>query len=133
MPGDGGRTKMLRKVLIVESDLSVRNYLAELFQKRALEYDTVESGADALDAVRRSSFDLCLLDINMHDVQGFDIAKAIRARSSSKIVLMTGSYSLDIIENAWTCAEYLLLKPFTPAELMNVLNMLFFDCSYNTQ
>lgn len=123
---------MLRKVLIVESDISVRNYLAELFQKRALEYDAVGNGAGALDAVRRSSYDLCLLDINVQDVHGFEIAKAIRNRSASKIVLMTGTYSLDIIENAWTCAEYLLLKPFTPAELMNVLNMLFFDYSCNT-
>jgi len=124
--------RMLRKVLIVESDISVRNYLADLFQKRDLPYDAVESGEGALDAVRRSSYDLCLLDINANDVHGFEIARAIRTQSSSKIVLMTGTYSLDIIENAWTCAEYLLLKPFTPTELMSVLNMLCFNYSCNT-
>jgi len=123
---------MLGKVLIVESDITVRNYLANLFQKRDLEYDAVENGAGALDAVHRSSYDLCLLDINTNDVQGFEIARAIRTRSSSKIVLMTGTYSLDIIENAWTCAEYLLLKPFTPTELMSVLNMLYFNYNCNT-
>lgn len=123
---------MLRKVLIVESDISVRNYLAEWFQKKNIDHDAVGSGAGALDAIDKNYYDICLLDIHIKDMHGFETAREIRNRSASKIILMTGSYSLEIIENAWRCGEYLLLKPFTPMELMNVLNLLFYNYNSHT-
>ncbi len=82
-----------KQILVVEDN--VVNQKVAVGQLRHLGYDAdvVASGAEAIEAIRRHPYDLILLDCQMPDIDGYDVARAIRQIESETrrvpIVAMT--------------------------------------------
>ena len=96
----------------------VRNLLKELGYANA---DEAEDGTDALAKLRASKFDFVVSDINMPNMNGFDLLKAIKADDSLKhlpVLMVTAeARKEDIVLAAQSGASGYIVKPFTKATL----------------
>ena len=107
-------------ILLAEDDPNLgqllKNYLI------AREYDTtlVSDGAQALQVFRKDKYQLCLLDVMMPELDGFTLAKEIRALDPHIPVIFLTAKNLkeDVIEGFKSGADDYLTKPFSMEELL---------------
>ncbi|MCX8017083.1 MAG: chemotaxis response regulator CheY [Rhodocyclaceae bacterium] len=96
----------------------VRNLLKEIGYANAEE---AEDGAAALAMLRSSKFDFVVSDINMPNMNGFELLKQIRADENLKhipVLMVTAEAKKeDIIAAAQGGASGYIVKPFTKATL----------------
>jgi DNA-binding response OmpR family regulator len=111
---------MNKKILLAEDDSNLgvllRTYLA------AKNYDTIlaMNGKSALKAFSSETFDLCILDIMMPEMDGLVLAKSIRnINPSIPVIFLTAkNQKEDIIEGFKTGADDYITKPFSMEELL---------------
>ena len=96
----------------------VRNLLKELGHQNV---DEAEDGEAALKKLRGGGFDFVVSDVNMPNMNGFDLLRAIRADDSLKalpVLMVTAEAKKeDIITAAQAGASGYIVKPFTKATL----------------
>ena len=110
---------MADKVLIVDDDQAVSSILYKVVKSNGIDADTVSSGEEALKILSSHPYDLILLDINMHGMDGFEVIQTIRRRGlKTPIIIVSGRkedfdtlYGLDI------GADDYVTKPFNPVTL----------------
>ena len=104
----------MKKISIVDDEILIRFSLASIFRDPRAELYAVETGIEALDAVRNHHLDLCFLDIHLSDLNGLDIMKALRSISPwTRIIVMTGSLTTDaMMGSIRDNAHCLIAKPF---------------------
>ncbi len=80
------------------------------------------NGMDALEHLEEINPDLVLLDIQMPEMDGFEVYEQIRKKSEVPIVFLTGEKSIETIEraNALGAVDY-IVKPFIPQVLLETL------------
>ena len=76
-------------VLIVEDEESLADPLAFLLRKEGFEASIVNDGASALTAFDRVNPDIVLLDLMLPGMSGTEICKALRAKSSVPVIMVT--------------------------------------------
>lgn len=113
----------LEKVLIVDHDPLVRNFLAEKLLGKNLDVYTAENGQTALALIKEHIFDLIITDMKMPDLTGIDLLHKIKETSPHTIVVVLTAYGS--IENAVEAmrlgAFNYLIKPFSPDTIDAVL------------
>lgn len=77
-----------RRVLVVDDNADCADSLAELLQCYGAETCVAYGGAAALEALERFRPDLALMDIGMPGMDGFETARAIRARPEGRDLVM---------------------------------------------
>ena len=106
-------------VLIVDDDESVQTVLYKVIRSNGIEAKIASSGEQALEILAKHRFDLILLDVNMHGIDGFDVIRLLRQRGvRTPIIIVSGRqedydtlYGLDI------GADDYVTKPFNPVVL----------------
>ncbi len=117
-----------RKKLLVVDDISVnRSLLIDLLAPLGFELRDVASGADALQAAPVFAPDLIFLDLRMPGMDGFELARKLRASTSGarlKLVAMSASALSFNRNDAFDagCDDF-LAKPFREADLLAKLAM----------
>jgi two-component system chemotaxis response regulator CheY len=114
-----------KRILIVDDEEEVRALLKCIFETQKPDYQVVTApdGFTAMGRLIQQGFDLVLTDWRMGDMDGLELAEAIRDISpDTRILLMTGSATPELDGavkslglNGW------LEKPFTPAHILNVV------------
>jgi CheY-like chemotaxis protein len=66
-------SQQLRRVLVVEDDERQRDSIRQLLESRDVEITAVSSGADALGALRTTTFDCVVMDLHLPDLSGYDL------------------------------------------------------------
>ena len=110
---------MADTVLIADDDEAVLTMLYKVIKSNGIEADTVSSGEAALERLGQKAYDLILLDVNMHGMDGFQVVQSIRRRGlKTPIIIVSGRkedydtlYGLDI------GADDYVTKPFNPITL----------------
>jgi two-component system chemotaxis response regulator CheY len=101
----------------------VRNLLKEIGYQNA---DEAEDGNAAMQMLKTSSFDFVVSDINMPNMNGFELLRQIRADEGLKaipVLMVTAEAKKeDIITAAQAGASGYIVKPFTKATLEEKLN-----------
>lgn len=101
----------------------VRNLLKEIGYNHA---DEAEDGIAALHKLRAGSYDFVVSDLNMPNMNGFELLSSIRADASLKslpVLLVTAEAKKeDIVTAAQAGASGYIVKPFTKATLEEKLN-----------
>lgn len=103
-------------VLIVDDDFMVAKvhagFVAALDGFEVL--GTAATGADALDAVRRLTPDLVLLDVYLPDMTGLDVLQRLRADGSpADVIMITAARDVDSVRSALRGGVlHYLVKPF---------------------
>ncbi|MBD3237180.1 MAG: response regulator [Candidatus Eisenbacteria bacterium] len=115
----------LRKILIVDDDVAVTNYLMVfLMQTERFETTVVNDSREVsplLDAVR---FDLILLDMDMPHVSGMDILKEMRSREiKTPVIVLTGVSDVDLAVRSMKLGAFdYLTKPVEEEHLLEVID-----------
>jgi len=96
----------------------VRNLLKELGYQDA---DEAEDGQVALQKLRAAKYDFVVCDINMPNMNGFELLAAMRAEDALKtipvLVVSAEAKKEDIVKAAQSGANGYIVKPFTKATL----------------
>jgi DNA-binding response OmpR family regulator len=104
------------RVLLVEDDDAIAAPLAEGLGREGLDVQRVATGQAALDA---SPADLVLLDLGLPDLDGLEVCRQLRARSSVPVIVITArGEELDRVLGLELGADDYLVKPFGFRELM---------------
>src|SRR5262245_60873688 len=102
------------RILVVDDDPGVVDYLCEMLRDHGWTANGVGSGKAALEQVDRERFDLVLADVEMPGMRGLDLLAALRQRRRAPIVvLMTAFGSIDMAVHAVRSgAADFVAKPF---------------------
>lgn len=114
LPVRGGE----RRVLVVEDDEAVRSFTARALRSHGYRVETVGQARSALEVLQRSTFELVLADVVMHGMDGFELARRIRALPGGpRVLLMSGYPGEEARGGRPGSGPALLRKPFTAQEL----------------
>jgi two-component system, OmpR family, response regulator len=107
-------------ILIIDDEPGVRDLLKDALGNAGYQVECATNGADGLDQLRRRSADLCIVDINMPTMNGFEFMEKLRAHDSKTPVLMlTARDSGDDVERGLRGgADDYVRKPFSLDELL---------------
>lgn len=114
------------RVLVVEDDTEVRDFLLRVVREAAWAADSAVSGRAALDALMSGVYDLALLDVGLPDIDGFEVCRQLRARGDRTPVLMLTARNAvnDRVRGLDVGADDYLAKPFAVSELLARLRAL---------
>ena len=112
---------MTYRILLVEDNVQICRMIADYFSAQPdniCQLDTVQNGADGLDAARSGEYDLILLDVMLPDLDGFSICRSIRAVSDIPLLFLTARAREEDVLYGYTlgCDDY-VVKPFSLATL----------------
>ena len=107
------------RVLIVEDDRQIREVIGDYFGRRdQIALDFAEDGNIGLSKILNELYDLIVLDIMMPGLDGFELCKIIRKRSSVPVVFLTGRVrEEDVLYGYELGADDYIVKPFSIAIL----------------
>ena len=110
------------KFLIVDDFSTMRRIIRGLLKEMScLNADEAEDGAVALTLLKQNKYDFVVSDINMPNMNGFELLKAIKAEDSLKhlpVLMVTAeARKEDIVLAAQMGASGYIVKPFTKATL----------------
>lgn len=110
---------MTDRVLIVDDDPSVCKLLEKVMRSNELETTSVSGGREALEVLRNEAFDVILLDINLGDIEGFDVLKSLRdSGNRTPVMIISGrSEDYDSLYGLSLGADDYITKPFRPLVL----------------
>ncbi|GAB2594962.1 response regulator transcription factor [Microlunatus antarcticus] len=107
-----------RVAVVIEDDADIRNLLAAILDQAGFTCHTCESGAEGIEAVRTYDPILTTLDISLPGIDGFEVARQIRAFSSTYIIMLSArDEEIDTLMGLDAGADDYLTKPFRPREL----------------
>jgi two-component system, chemotaxis family, chemotaxis protein CheY len=110
------------KFLIVDDFSTMRRIVRNLLKEAGFaNADEAEDGAAALAKLRTVSFDFVVTDINMPNMNGFELLSQIRADAALKhlpvLMITAEARKEDIVMAAQAGASGYIVKPFTKATL----------------
>ena len=114
------------KILIVEDEVLLANSLKTLLEKKGFTVEVAYDGETGKDYAETGVYDLLILDVMMPKLNGYDLARQVRAeRCATPILILTAKGELeDRIEGLNAGADYYLTKPFDTRELLACINAL---------
>ncbi len=110
---------MKKRVLLLEDDVTLNETIVDYLENLGYDVITFYDGFTAQDAIYEQSFDILLLDVNVPDINGFEILKNTRAEgTTTPAIFITSLNSMDDLENGYEsgCDDY-IRKPFALKEL----------------
>ena len=105
------------RILLVDDEQSIQKLLSYPLRKEGYEVVPALDGREALDRVRDGTFDLVVLDVMLPKVDGFDVCRQIRARSTVPIIMLTAkAEEIDKVLGLELGADDYITKPFSMRE-----------------
>lgn len=114
------------KILVVEDAPDISSLLKIYFVSQGYEVMTAMRGKDALDICRKTPPNLALLDVNLPDMEGYDIGKSLRASPLTRhipIIFLTarGERQDRLRGLGEVQAQYYIVKPFDIEEVHTIV------------
>jgi two-component system, OmpR family, KDP operon response regulator KdpE len=107
------------RILVIDDEPQIRRIMRETLTSAGYEIDDARHGLEGLEKVRSFHPDLVLLDINMPEMSGVEVCKAIRADSDIGIIMLTVRKSdADKVAALDAGADDFISKPFSTPELL---------------
>jgi two-component system chemotaxis response regulator CheY len=111
-----------RTVLIVDDSATIRAFARIFLKGLGVEIAEAEDGAQALDLVRKAAPDLCVVDVDMPNMDGLTFTRELRKDlrlAKLPVVLLTGDRTEETREKGRAAgANDLLQKPIKGPELV---------------
>ena len=109
----------MKTILIVDDELKILRLARDYLEHAGFTVLIAETGTNALAIARQSRPDLIVLDLGLPDLDGLDVARALRKESNVPIIMLTarGDESDKLVGLELGADDY-LTKPFSPKELV---------------
>lgn len=107
-------------VLVVDDEVAITDLITEVLSIAGYQVTTSSDGLDALNQIRRSKFDLILLDVNLPKVDGFAVLEKIREGAPTQPIIMISARidKDDVTRGLRLGADDYVRKPFSVEELV---------------
>jgi DNA-binding response OmpR family regulator len=114
------------RILIVEDEVPVARQIASALTEAGHDPKGVHDGEGALDEMRKTPFDLIVLDIILPGMDGFDVLRHLRSQHmTSRVLMLTARREVkDRVTGLQLGADDYLPKPFAMRELVARVNAL---------
>ncbi|MFC4245239.1 MtrAB system response regulator MtrA [Gryllotalpicola reticulitermitis] len=110
---------MSTRILVVDDDTALAEMIGIVLRSDGFEPVFCADGAQAVDAFRKASPDLVLLDLMLPGLDGIEVAERIRSFSGTPIIMLTAkSDTADVVRGLESGADDYMVKPFNPKELV---------------
>lgn len=108
---------MQYKILMVDDDLELLKMLGSYFEIKGYTVTRAENGIEAIEKVRERP-DIILLDVNMPQIDGLEVCRQIRDKTSAPIIFLTAkAEEEDKVNGLMSGGDDYILKPFSLKEL----------------
>jgi len=110
-------------ILVVEDENIARRNLEHILKKEGYAVITADSGAKALDLLRRRDFDLILTDLKMEKVDGMQVLEKTRElHPYTEVIMITGYATVDSAVAAMKEGAYhYIAKPYRIDEIRQIV------------
>ena len=114
------------KILIIEDEQLLADSIKAVLEKKGFQVEAVYDGETGVEYATLGMYDLLILDVMMPGLDGYQVARKVRAdRCSTPILMLTAKSGIeDRIEGLNAGADYYLSKPFDTRELLACINAL---------
>ena len=114
------------KILVVEDEKLLADTIQTMLEAKGYETEAVYNGEDGRNYGETGIYDLLILDVMMPKMNGFEVARALRAAHvATPILMLTAKSELDDrVYGLDSGADYYLTKPFDSRELLACVNAL---------
>lgn len=108
-----------KRILYVEDDNTLAFLTADNLEQK-YEVAHFANGKEAFEAFKKEEFDLCILDVMLPEMDGFELAEAIRKRNMEVPIIFLSAKTLkeDRIKGLKLGADDYLVKPYSMEELV---------------
>lgn len=112
------------KILLVEDDTSLGFLMLDFLESNGFDVKLYRDGESGLNGFKAGQFDFCIFDVMLPGIDGFTLAKRVRAENKTiPIVFLTArSMKLDKLEGFNLGADDYITKPFDEDELLCRIN-----------
>ena len=122
---------MRKNILIIDDDRDLRDFLQQALSAAGFHVETTYRGAEGLRKLLTEDFHLALIDINMPEISGPNICRALRKHDKTRhlpVVMVTATFhspqQIAEAKNDYGADDF-LLKPFTGIDLQHLLERVF--------
>ncbi len=117
----------MKKVLVVEDELSIAKLLQYNLEKDGYEVDVAMDGQEGFDMAKEGVYDIILLDIMLPGKDGMDVCRELRQEKiETPIIMLTAKDSeIDKIVGLEIGADDYITKPFSPREVLARMKAIF--------
>ncbi len=111
---------MSKKILLAEDDLNFGDVLKSYLSLNDYEVDLANDGLKAFEYFNNNNYNLCILDVMMPKLDGFQLAKKIKEKNNKIPIIFLTAKTLkeDVIEGFKVGADDYITKPFNSTELL---------------
>ncbi|HTU27499.1 MAG TPA: response regulator [Pirellulales bacterium] len=113
------------RIVVVEDHREMREMLSELLSVYGFEVHAAASGGEALAVIAREAPDVAVVDIGLPDIDGYELARRIRAGGAApqlRLVALTGRAEAEDKQQARNAGfDDYLAKPVEAAQLLAAL------------
>jgi len=112
-----------KKILLVEDDLNLGSILSEYLVLKDFKVDLCNDGNEGIEKFRSENYDLCLLDVMMPKLDGFEACRIIKSKEENDniaIIFMTALSDVeDVVKGFEAGGVDYITKPFNKEELIS--------------
>ena len=122
------------KILIIDDDEELCDLVSEFLSAEGFEIKSANDGATGLKMALSGEFDIAILDVMLPKMNGFDVLRSLRAKSTIPVIMLTArGDDMERIVGLEIGADDYLGKPFNPRELAARLRAILRRSSGSTE
>jgi DNA-binding NtrC family response regulator len=123
-PGFDQQTINRAKILVVDDDREMCQFLADLLGEEGYLVETVHDGASAVERYRANSFDLTITDLMMPRMRGTELVRQLKEIDAHALVLLITAFGSieSAVEAMHAGAYHYVTKPFRTEEILLQVN-----------
>ena len=109
----------MSKVLIVEDEEAIAEIEKDYLELSGFEVTVKSDGESGLESAMGEDYDICILDVMLPGVDGFEICRRIREKKNIPVLMVSAKKEdIDKIRGLGMGADDYITKPFSPSELV---------------
>ena len=116
----------MKKILIIEDDISISEELKNLLDNSGYNGVILKDFENSLEQIKKENPDLILLDINIPKLNGEILLQKIRKESSVPVIMVTSrnTETDEVLSMSYGADDY-ITKPYNPTILLLRINAIF--------
>jgi DNA-binding response OmpR family regulator len=117
------------RILLVDDEKVFVDTLAKRLKKRGFNISKAYNGSDAIKFLKKSDFDVAVLDIMMGKPNGADVLNVLHGMASIKpVIILTGKGSGETVDEAMAAGAFdCLIKPYELDDLLDKIEAAYFS------
>lgn len=113
----------MRTIVVDDEELSLRQFELECSRVPEIELvGTFTNPLEALEYAGNHPVDFALLDIEMPQMKGLELAKRLREKKPDMIIIFVSAYSEYVVEALKIRSDYYVFKPYSQEDILDALN-----------